>query len=382
MPHGTQKTQGSTSDTGAWTTHSRERSPADFSCDQAALRTLLSVCPSVFPSAHPSVTPFYMPDESRPYHGMACVVRLSVRPSVRQMAKLYLYYYESSFMETIAKKFNNTSRFIDDLATLNNDECLQQFKERIYPKELVLNQENKDDNRATFLDLEAHIKDGKFYTKTYDKREAFNFEIVNYPDLSGNIPEWPAYGIYISQVIRYVKICNQTKDFIDRIRLLFNKLRKKHFSKERLLTALKKCCRKNPWRMDKHRHGMNNHLANDCWGADTWSWYRDSSLETSVSVHGWRHSTTTIKIHIPPPVLIQLVTRYLVNLLVRIKEPSSPTGWQQSPQLQAEETKKSRKLDCVATGFIYDDAVNFTVDVRPSVIQIHQTFYWWPSYPQ
>ena len=219
-----------------------------------------------------------------------------------QMANLYLYYYESSFMETITKenygipkKFNNTSRFIDDLATLNNDRYLQQFKERIYPKELVLNQENKEDNRATFLDFEAHIKDGKFCTKTYDKREAFNFKIVNYPDLSGNIPERPAYGIYISQVIRYAKICNQTKDFIDRIRLLFNKLRKKHFSKERLLAALKKCCRKNPRIMDKHHHGMNNHLANDCWGADTWSWYRDSSPETSVSVHGWRHPTTSIK---------------------------------------------------------------------------------------
>ena len=76
---------------------------------------------------------------------------------------------------------------------------------------------------------------------------------------------------------------------------------------------------------------------------------------------------------IPPPVLNpypttsinQLVTRYLVNLPVRIKEPSSPTGWQQSPLLQAEETKESRKLDCVATGFI-DDAVNFTVDVCPA----------------
>ena len=74
---------------------------------------------------------------------------------------------------------------------------------------------------------------------------------------------------------------------------------------------------------------------------------------------------------IPPPVLIQLVTRYLVNLLVRIKEPSSPSGWQQSPQLQAEEAKKSRKLDCVATGFIYDDAVNFTVDIRPFVCRRH-----------
>ena len=67
---------------------------------------------------------------------------------------------------------------------------------------------------------------------------------------------------------------------------------------------------------------------------------------------------------IPPPVLNQLVIRYLVNLLVSNKEPSSPTGWQQSPQPQAEDTKKSQKLDCVPTGFIYDDAVNFTVDVR------------------
>ena len=33
-------------------------------------------------------------------------------------------------------------------------------------------------------------------------------EIVNYPDLSGNIPEWPAYGTYIYQVILYAKICN------------------------------------------------------------------------------------------------------------------------------------------------------------------------------
>ena len=147
----------------------------------------------------------------------------SVRPSEPLPRKI---------MELL-KKFNNTSRFIDDLATLNNDGYLQQFKERIYPKELVLNQENKEGNRATFLDLEAHIKDGKFCTKTYDKWEAFNFEIVNYPDLSGNIPERPAYGIYISQVIRYAKICNQTKDFIDWIRLLFNKLRKKHLSKWR-----------------------------------------------------------------------------------------------------------------------------------------------------
>ena len=46
-----------------------------------------------------------------------------------------------------------------------------------------------DNNTATFLDLDERIKDNEIIVKTFDKREAFNFEIVNYPDLSGNIPK-------------------------------------------------------------------------------------------------------------------------------------------------------------------------------------------------
>ena len=63
-----------------------------------------------------------------------------------QMANLYLYYYEAAFMEKLtkqdyskAKKFTNTSRFIDDLGTLINDGILVTEKAKIYPVELVLN---------------------------------------------------------------------------------------------------------------------------------------------------------------------------------------------------------------------------------------------------
>ena len=42
--------------------------------------------------------------------------------------------------------------------------------------------------------LEEQIKDACIKVKTYDKRDAFKFEIINYPDLSGNIPTKPAYG--------------------------------------------------------------------------------------------------------------------------------------------------------------------------------------------
>ena len=36
----------------------------------------------------------------------------------------------------------------------------------------------------------------------YDKRDSFNFPVVNFPFMSSNIPAIPSYGIYISQLVR------------------------------------------------------------------------------------------------------------------------------------------------------------------------------------
>ena len=59
-----------------------------------------------------------------------------------------------------AKKVNYTRRFIDELHTLNNDGHLDENNNMgsIYPQELKLNQENQNDDKATFLDLEEQIK--------------------------------------------------------------------------------------------------------------------------------------------------------------------------------------------------------------------------------
>jgi hypothetical protein len=46
---------------------------------------------------------------------------------------------------------------------------------------------------------------GQLGTKIYDKRDDFNFKIINFPNMCSNIPASPAYGVYISQLIRYVK---------------------------------------------------------------------------------------------------------------------------------------------------------------------------------
>ena len=40
-------------------------------------------------------------------------------------------------------------------------------------------------------------------TKMYDKREDFDFKIVNFPFLDGDVPCSISYGNYISQLIRF-----------------------------------------------------------------------------------------------------------------------------------------------------------------------------------
>ena len=45
-------------------------------------------------------------------------------------------------------------------------------------------------------------------TKIYDKRDDFDFNIVNFPFLDCDIPRSTSYGVYISQLIRFARVSN------------------------------------------------------------------------------------------------------------------------------------------------------------------------------
>ena len=80
----------------------------------------------------------------------------------------------------IIDALNNTSRYLDDILNINNvyfDNTVSQ----IYPSELQLNKANTSDTKAAFLDLHLSISYDIVYTKIYDKRDDFDFEIVNFP---------------------------------------------------------------------------------------------------------------------------------------------------------------------------------------------------------
>ena len=79
----------------------------------------------------------------------------------------------------IIEDFNSTSRYLDDLLNTENDSFNSMVK-RIYPSELQFSKANVSDTEVSFLDLHLSISDGHVKTKIYDKRDDFDFDIVNF----------------------------------------------------------------------------------------------------------------------------------------------------------------------------------------------------------
>ena len=137
------------------------------------------------------------------------------------LADLFLYSHGNEFLDNmirsghrrLARSFNLCYRYMDDLIVFNNKKFLDYLKE-IYPSQLIVEKANKSDHLAEYLDLTFIIDSGgKLSTKLYDKRDDFEFHIVNFPFLSSNIPSGPSYGVYISQLIRYARCCSHYEDF-------------------------------------------------------------------------------------------------------------------------------------------------------------------------
>jgi hypothetical protein len=64
--------------------------------------------------------------------------------------------------------------------------------------------------------------------------------LVNFPFICSNIPAAPAYGVYISQLIRYSRAYGSYQNFLDRGLLLTGKLLKEEFLLVKLKSSLRK----------------------------------------------------------------------------------------------------------------------------------------------
>ena len=84
----------------------------------------------------------------------------------------------------------------------------------IYPPELVLNKENANDHKTTFLDLSIEIVDNHFIYKLYDKRDGFVFHIVRFPYKCSNIPSKMFYNTISAEILRICRASLSHKDFL------------------------------------------------------------------------------------------------------------------------------------------------------------------------
>ena len=115
--------------------------------------------------------------------------------------------------------FNSTSRYLNDLLNIDNN-FFDGMINRIYPPELQLDKANVSDAEASFLALHLTISDGFVKTEIYDKRDDFDFGIVNFPFLDGDVPRSASCGVYISQLLRFARVSSHVVDFNTRNKVL------------------------------------------------------------------------------------------------------------------------------------------------------------------
>ncbi|MEW8512930.1 MAG: hypothetical protein AB2608_19005 [Candidatus Thiodiazotropha sp.] len=183
------------------------------------------------------------------------------------IADLFLFCYERDFMASLSfnkeaeiiQAFNSTSRYLDDLLNIDNP-YFERMVGRIYPPELQLNKANASDTEAPFLDLHLSISNGFVSSKIYDKRDDFDFDIVNFPFLDGDVPRSTSYGVYISQLIRFARVSSHVTDFNARNKILTGKLLHQGYRYHKLRKAFSKFYRRHYELVSKFKVGLKSLL--------------------------------------------------------------------------------------------------------------------------
>jgi hypothetical protein len=186
------------------------------------------------------------------------------------IANLYLYAYESGFIDRLvksqgeeaARRFHMTFRLIDDLLSVDNPR-FEEFASvpydpdgtgGIYPSALTLNKTSISDTKVNFVGMTiCWPRDENISLDIFDKRAEFPFQVIRYPDMCSVVPTHLPYGSFTGGLHRIYKICNNVTIFLDRCEEFSDTLLKKGCSRRRLWKLFRRfLCLQKPlrWRED------------------------------------------------------------------------------------------------------------------------------------
>ena len=161
-----------------------------------------------------------------------------------------------SHRKIIIEAFNSTSTYLDDLLSI----YFEHMVDRIYPAELHLNKTYSSDTEEPFLDLNLSISNSTVSTKIYDERDDFDFDVVNFPFLDGDVPRRTSYGMYISQLIRFARASSSVSDFNCRNKALRAKLLRHGYQYHKLRKTFSKFCRRHSGLVEKYNVSLRKLL--------------------------------------------------------------------------------------------------------------------------
>ena len=100
------------------------------------------------------------------------------------------------------------------------------------------------------------MANGFVTSKIYDKRDDFDFDTVNCPFLDGDVPRRASYSVYISQLIRFARVCNHVADFNARNKCLPAKLLLQGYRYHKIRKAFSKFYRRHYELISKFNVGL------------------------------------------------------------------------------------------------------------------------------
>ena len=180
------------------------------------------------------------------------------------VANMFCFWFEFLFAKRLVdrgktdllRKLTFCRRFVDDLLICNVPEFSDYLyvSQRdndgilgIYPPYLVLSEEQRGLSEVSFLDV--HIMfDRHWYTKVYDKREhppLNRIDQTKYPHPSSFLSDRSKYGVIISQMHRFGRICQRRVDFEERVRMFLAEFVGRGYPYDRVLVTVTRFLRVN-----------------------------------------------------------------------------------------------------------------------------------------
>ena len=205
------------------------------------------------------------------YHGLVfrqCIGIPMGTNSAPFLANIYLHAFEYCYLDKlikdgkseIAKLLSNTYRYQDDCIAINDNDTFRKHYKLMYSgSAMELKNTNLSRDKCNFLDLTISIYKGKFIYRSYDKRNDFDFKVVNYPNLAGNIPPSQSYGVFISQLLRFCNVNSSFKNFVSDVQHMVHTLCNQNFQYDTLLSRFGRFCNKYLYTWGKYNKDIQTH---------------------------------------------------------------------------------------------------------------------------